>query len=436
MGTRGAAITPIARIAPIVVVWWLLVLSLSARVPGCRASKFLPDSVVCPRYFSTPGDTLESVALVANADVSSVALSIEACGGRVSPISLGMLCLPGGEYQACKHVKNFRDNPRCAYYVVQSGDTAAVIASNLKMYLPDIEKANQGVVKLDQLNPGEVLKLPPWDLSFCGASLPKTEAEVQSLPPAPPPPTQNLVEAGGGKDKRNNVCMAYRAQPWDSMFTVASSFSIPIGKLMEMNPDYSNGKVVTGGSIVVLQNPGGEAPCTGYDFKEGFGEVGTTVNLSPPAPPPPPPGPVRLGLVTDANPQIINENVNMTATDEEAVDYEVRADEEEDGTYNGRPIISNIVTDQTEAAEPPSGSGPGVGIYIMIGALSGVILLVLCIISVAVSNSGKRLGNAAHERKPPERSGKGSLPSSSSDLSTPESSKMSDANDKDPTNNV
>ena len=415
---------------PIVVVWCFVMLLLSARVPGGWASRFLPDSVVCPRYFSTPGDTLESVALVANADVSSVAISIEACGGRVRPISLGMLCLPGGEYQACKHVKNFRDNPRCAYYVVQSGDTAAVIASNLNIYLPDIERVNRGMVKLDQLNPGETLKLPPWDLSFCGASLPKTDAEVQALPPAPPPPMQNLVGDGGGQGGLNNECVAYRAQSWDSMFTVASSFSIPIGTLMAMNPDYSNGKVVTAGSIVVLQNPGGEAPCTGYDFREGFGEVGTTVNLSPPAPPPPPPGPVRLGLVTDANPQIISENVNITAVDEEAVDYELRTDEE-DGMYNGRPIFSNIVTDQTEATEPPSGSGPSVGIYIMIGALSVVVLLVLIVISMAVSNSGRRLGNAAHERKPLERSGKGSLPGSgSSDLSTPGSSKTSDASVK------
>jgi len=122
-----------------------------------------------------------------------------------------MLCLPGGEYQACKHVKNFRDNPRCAYYVVQSGDTASIIASNLNIYLPDIERVNQGVVSVDQLNPGEVLKLPPWDLSFCGASLPKTDAEVQALPPAPPPPVQNLVGAGGGQGGQDNVCEAYRA---------------------------------------------------------------------------------------------------------------------------------------------------------------------------------------------------------------------------------
>ena len=383
-----------------------------------------------------PGDTLESVALIANADVGSVALSIESCGGRVNPISLGMLCLPGGEYQACRHVRNFRDNPRCAYYVVHAGDTAATIASNLNLYLPNIETANQGVVNLDQLVPGEVLKLPPWDPSFCGASLPRTDAEIQSMPTAPPPPKKNLVGAAGDQGGQNNVCVAYRAQPWDSMFIVASSFSIPIGKLMKMNPDFSNGRVITGGSIVVLENPGVPAPCVRYDFKEGFGEIATTVNLSPPAPPPLPPGPARLGLVTDDNPQIINKNVNITGIDEEAIDYELRTDEEEDATYNGRPIISNIVTDQTEAL-PPSGSGLSAGIYIMIGALCVLLLLVICIISVAVSNSVRRLGNSAHKRKPPEGSGKGSrLSSGSSNLPTPGSGKMSDTNEKYPLENV
>ena len=416
------------------------VVLLASWVPGIVASKFLPDSVVCPRYFATPGDTLESVALLANADASAVALAIEACGGRVSPITPGMLCLPGGEYEACRHVKNFRDNPKCAYYVVQAGDTAVMIAKDLNLYLPDIEKVNQGMVKLDQVNPGEVLKLPPWDVS-CGESLPKTELEVQSLPPAPPPPTQNLVGTGAVQGGQNGTCVAYRAQPWDSMFTVASSFSIPIGKLMELNPDYLNGKVVTGGSIVILENPGGDTPCVAYDFKEGFGEVGTTANLSPPSPPPPPPGPIQLGLVTEENPQIINEGVNITATDADAVDYELRAEDDLGGTYNGRPIINNIVTDQTEATQAPAGSGPSVGIYIMIGFLTLVILVVLSIISVAISNSMKRLGNSSQSRKPLERNvtdsrrDSGSSSMDGSEKTIP-SSKMSETTEVDPNENV
>jgi len=109
-------------------------------------------------------------------------------------------------------VKNFRDNPKCAYYVVQAGDTAATIARSLDLFLPDIESTN-AAVKLDQLNPGEVLKLPPWDVS-CGVSLPKTDAEVQSLAPAPPPPA--LISAGGvgGGAPANTACVAYRAQAW------------------------------------------------------------------------------------------------------------------------------------------------------------------------------------------------------------------------------
>ncbi len=190
----------------------LHILTVAITMTATRA-KFLPDSVVCPRYFSTPGDTLESVSMIANADPSAVALSIEACGARVNPISLGMLCLPGGEYEACRNVKNFRDNPKCAYYVVQAGDTAATIARSLDLFLPDIESTNAGAVKLDQLNPGEVLKLPPWDVS-CGISLPKTDAEVQSLAPAPPPPA--LISAGGvgGGAPANTACVAYRAQAW------------------------------------------------------------------------------------------------------------------------------------------------------------------------------------------------------------------------------
>lgn len=238
-------------------------LVLSCLISVALGGAFLPDSVVCPRYYATPGDTLQSVAVLANADPDAIALAIEACGKRVNPLSLGMICLPGGEYEGCTHVKNFRDNPKCAYYVVQAGDTAAVIAKNLNLFLPDIESANMGVVKLDQLNPGEVLKLPPWDVS-CGPSLPKTDVEVESLPPAPPPPVRSLVGAGNsqgldGALMQNNTCVAYRAQPWDTMFTVASSFSIPIGRLMELNQDYSNGKVVTGGSIIILENLGGDA---------------------------------------------------------------------------------------------------------------------------------------------------------------------------------
>ncbi len=195
------------------------------------------------------------------------------------------------------------------------------------------------------------------------------------------------------------------------MFTVAASFSIPIARLMEINPDYSNGKVVTTGAIVILENPAGKGvPCVGYTFKEGYGEIEATATQVPPAPPPPPPGPIQLGVVSSENPQIFNQNVTLASPDDDVLDYELRAEEDEvgGGTYNGRPIISNIVTDKTEATQAQSGSGPNVGIWIMIACLSVVVLLVLGLVSVAISNSVKKLGNSQNERKAPPGRGAGS----------------------------
>jgi len=195
------------------------------------------------------------------------------------------------------------------------------------------------------------------------------------------------------------------------MFTVAASFSIPIGRLMEINPDYSNGKVVTTGAIVILENPAGkDVPCVSYTFKEGYGEIEATATQVPPSPPPPPPGPIQLGVVSSENPQIFNQNATLASPDDDVLDYELRAEVDEmgGGTHNGRPIISNIVTDKTEATQAPSGSGPNVGIWIMIACLSVVVLLVLGLVSVAISNSIKKLGNSQNERKAPPERGVGS----------------------------
>lgn len=306
----------------------------------------------------------------------------------MSPLTMGRVCLPGGELPGCKYVGQFRNNDLCSYYVIQEGDIVSKVADSLRIYLPDINNVNKDLL-VSNLKAGDLIKLPPWDPALCGSDLPRTEPELGSLPPAPPPPNRNSSTPPplvGLNDGGVVICDAYRATASDTIFTVATTFSIPVRNLMDFNPDLAGGAPLVEGTIVKLTD---QSNCDQYDLKDGLAAIEASIAMVPPPPPPIPPGPVQVGVISEDNPMTYNEPINST----DVADYEQYTDTDAEGLYNGRPIMNNIVTDApaaTDTTEPHS--GPGIGIYIMIAFLALVFIIVLSMMSIAISNSIKRHG--------------------------------------------
>lgn len=368
------------------------VLVLLAWFLVCVSASEVSDTDVCPKFLVSPGDTLSSISVQTGFDVYSISVSVESCGKRTSPLSVGVICLPGGEYPGCNHVGHFRMNGKCPYYVVQSSDTLDQIAQSVNIYVTEVEKVNKGTI-FEQLAPQDLLKLPPWDEAVCGDDFPKTEQELASLPPAPPPPLQGDSTVVGNAVGDGNLvtCDAYRIDTGDTIFSVAATFGIPVSMLMDSNPDIAGGAPLVSGVLVKLSD---EKQCDRYEILDGLADITASLAQPPPAPPPPPPGPRQVGLVTDENPMIYNEIMN----DDLEEYYSIDIIKMEEGSSDATPIFQNVVSDQVPDVE--GSSGPGIGVYIMIGCLGFLLLMVLIMMSIAISNSTKKHGNQEKRRTP------------------------------------
>lgn len=345
------------------------------------------DTEVCPRYLVQPGDTLSSISLSTGFDVYSISIAVEACGKRISPLSMGVICLPGGEYPGCKNVDHFRDNGKCPYYVVQPGDTVDTIAKSVNIYFPEVEKVNFGL-SFDTLVPQDLVKLPPWDATECGDDFPKTQRELDTLPPAPPPPPVSASVANGNGELIS--CDAYMVKPGDTLFSTAATFGIPVSVLVDRNPDVAGGAPFVEGMIIKISD---EDECDRYEILDGLADITASLNQPPPAPPPPPPGPRQVGTLTDENSMVYDDITNNLADK-----IMIYTNDEEEST-DTTPIYQNVVSD-TLASTDQGGSGPGIGVYIMIGCLCFLLIAVIIIMSFAISNSTKKHGNQDKRRRP------------------------------------
>ena len=379
---------------------------------GAVASQ-VSDTDVCPRYEVTPGDTIASISVLTGFDVYSISVAVEACGKRISPLSMGVICLPGGDYPGCKNVGHFRKNGKCPYYILQQGDTVDSIATSLNMYLPDVEQVNSGM-SFESLAPEDLIKLPPWD-EACGDDFPKTQRELAWLPPAPPPPPAADVSVVSG-DGEVVSCEAYKVRTGDTIFSIAATFGIPVSVLMDRNPDIAGGAPLVEGLLVTLSD---KKECDQYDILDGLADITASLSQPPPAPPPPPPGPRQVGVVTNENPMVYNDIV----TNEE--EYTIIDTNEDNESSDGGPVFQNIVSDEVPA-DGGGGSGPGVGVYIMIGFLCFLLLSVIILMSIAISNSSKKHGNQEKRRKPMQDHGDDGSAASSSGSDSDKHHKLSD----------
>eukprot|EP00889_Picochlorum_renovo_P001656 jgi/Picre1/28686/NNA_004086.t1 len=275
------------------------------------------------------------------------------------------------------------------YMSSRNGDIVDTVASSLRIYLPELKRC-EPEIDFTSLVVGDLIKLPPWDDAICGTDFPKTEQQLVNLPPAPPPPpAQNAPSSVVGQsDNENVVCDAYRFRANDTIFSVASTFSIPVRVLMEYNPDIAGGAPVVEGTIIKLTD---KENCDEYNIQDGLSTIESFLGMSPPPPPPVPIGPVRVGAISEDNPMTFEETNSTTLTSPDPIDVPETEKKEPSREWT---IVQNIVSDAPASVEEntDASSGPGVGVYIMIGFLAAIIIIVLISMTIAISNSKKRHG--------------------------------------------
>lgn len=120
-------------------------------------------------------------------------------------------------------------------YVVQQGDTLAIIARRFGVTVEDILKVNPGLVSQPYIYPGQIIRIP--------------------VPGEVPVPRAAL----------------YIVQPGETLTGIAARYNIPASALLQANPQITDPNLVFPGQIILIPLP-----------------YGTVVPTSPPMPPYPP----------------------------------------------------------------------------------------------------------------------------------------------------
>lgn len=236
---------------------------------------------ICPRYIVQPGDSLTSIAANYGLDLPNLVASVQACGGSTTSLTPGTtICFPGGELAACNNVQAFNGNNLCKFYVMSPGDSIASVASALNLFLPTLEATNPNASP-STIRVGDLLRLPPWNETFCGI-LPGNLTALQSLayqlppqaptqlqtPPSLPPPlsistpvSPAPIETGpanpspssqsGPKENSSRTpCRVFRARAGDTLLSLAALVGADPSEMAATNPDLAGGSPLSPGYIV------------------------------------------------------------------------------------------------------------------------------------------------------------------------------------------
>jgi LysM repeat protein len=198
-----------------------------------------------------------------------------------------------GEWLTCKNVTLTPavGTLRCQQYTVQEGDSAYSVATSFAVTLDDFLLSNPSIGTGENMKPGDLVAIPPWDDGCVGEAIrPVTgPGQVQSEDPSQDP------------SSTKDPCKIHIVIPEDTWDNVAAKFSVKPEDLRKANPDVP-GDVLSSG--VTLRIPPYEDSCPVY-----VNEV----------------RPVILGPsqgVEDANPPPSGFRVNMILSGRPKIDFE------------------------------------------------------------------------------------------------------------------
>lgn len=109
-------------------------------------------------------------------------------------------------------------------YVVQPGDTLAIIARRFGVTVEDILRVNPGLVNQPFIYPGQIIHIPiPGELPVPRAAL-------------------------------------YIVQPGETLAGIAAKFNVPVAALLQANPQITDPNLIFPGQIIAIPLPFGTVP--------------------------------------------------------------------------------------------------------------------------------------------------------------------------------
>ena len=109
-------------------------------------------------------------------------------------------------------------------YVIQIGDTLTSIAARFGVTVESIVRANPILTNPNAIYPGQIIHIP-----------------LAGQPSVP-------------------MSALYIVQPGDTLTSIAQRFSIPVGALLQFNPQITNPNLIYPGQIIAIPLPYGAVP--------------------------------------------------------------------------------------------------------------------------------------------------------------------------------
>ena len=122
-------------------------------------------------------------------------------------------------------------------YRVEPGDTLSGIAIRLKIDISVILALNEQITSPDSIYPGQDLQIP----DNAAVPVPSDNADATVSDPATP--------ASGGRSP-----LAYRIQPGDTLFEIASDFRTDVASIIALNPDIKPNALHIGTQLVIQRD--------------------------------------------------------------------------------------------------------------------------------------------------------------------------------------
>lgn len=255
-----------------------------------------------------------SVAQAEGIDYDRLVAALAQCIGYTDGAILQVgqaVCLPPFT-PSCKYVTTSGASS-CKVYTVQAGDTVDSISKAFNLYPQTLIDVNEGKISSkDPVQPGFVIRLPPWDTAVCkdpdanapacriyyvkpgdtifsvastfglsseavisvnsglNVNSPLSVGQPLRLPPFPASCGNQGTIVTGPSGGASTNCRSYVVANGDSLSSIATQYGSTSQEVLSINPQIANAQALTVGTRIKLPPWDDSCPPNGYVVNQSY----------------------------------------------------------------------------------------------------------------------------------------------------------------------